>query len=131
MTERIVDIQSVEAASARSELDLYLTYYIPVAGDPESVFYPLLDYDLSGETNLLYFNDEAMQAFLDRIHTEGMPDAGENIAYGLISSIMAEPPLVFLFQPYLTSIIKDDILGAEWDPAGFLDLRRAFIETGK
>jgi len=131
VVERKVDFQMIDLASARSELDLYLTYYFPAAGDPESVFYPLLDYDLSGETNFLNFTDEAIQAFLDRLHTEGLADASDNIAYGLVNSIMAEPPVIFLFQPHLTSITKDDIFGAEWDPAGFLDLRRAFIETGK
>jgi ABC-type transport system substrate-binding protein len=131
VVERRVDFQWVEESSARTDLDLYLTCYIPVAANPECVFYPLLDDGLSGETNFLNFNDEAIQAFLDRLHSEAAPDKRDNLTRGLVQAITTEPPVIFLYKPYLTTIAKDDVGGAEQDPMGYVDLRRAFIETGK
>jgi ABC-type transport system substrate-binding protein len=130
-TEKRVDFQVVEASAARTDLDLYLTYYMPVSRNSQSVFGPLLDDDLTDETNFLNFADENIQSLLDTLHIEPVPDFRDILTHGLIESLTAEPPVIFLYEPYIVTIIKDDISGVEQDPMGYADMRRAFIEMGK
>jgi ABC-type transport system substrate-binding protein len=126
--EKTVDLDLANDSRLGSELDMYLTLYAPVSDMPDCFFYPLYKRILSGQTNFLYFNDEAVQAFLDDLHTEIDPVRRNNLAYGLAQSLTADPPAVILYQPFLTTISKLDITGMVADPGGYLDLRRAFIE---
>ncbi len=129
--ETQADFHRLDEAKAASDLDLYLTFHIPASGDPDCLFYPLLSRDLFGQTNFLGYSDEAMETFLDDMHVQTDPDRRENISFGLAHSLAAEPPLIFLYRPFLTTISKTDISGAIPDKAGYVDLRRAFIELEK
>jgi peptide/nickel transport system substrate-binding protein len=131
VVDRMVDMQWIEESSARSDLDLYLTCYIPAAGTPDCVFYPLLSESLAGQTNFLYYRDPAFQTFLGDIRAEVNPDKRDNITHGLLQTVVNNPPLVFLYRPHLTTILKTDIAGVVQQPQGFVDLRGAYIETGK
>jgi len=128
VVERKADLQRMDTGAARLDMDLYLTCYIPVPGNSETVFYPLLSYGLSDETNFLNLADTTFQAMLDQIHTEADPDVRDSVTLDLTQLLYAEQPVIFLYQPHLTSIMRDDIFGMELDPMGFIDLRRAFIE---
>jgi ABC-type transport system substrate-binding protein len=131
VVERKVDLRWIEPSTARSDLDLYLTYHFAVSENPDCVLYPLLSNTLSGETNYLYNVDEVFQTFLENLHAETNLDKRDSIAEGLVKAMVNDAPLVMLFQPHLTSIIKGDIGGILQNPAGYVDLRRAFIEAGK
>jgi ABC-type transport system substrate-binding protein len=123
------DLRTVERDQARSDLDIYITFDVPSAANPDCIFFPLLSYSLSDQTNYLYYKDEASQTFLDNLRTETDPDRRESLALGLAQTCAVDPPVIFLYQPYLTTITKLDISGTAINPSGYIDFRRAFIET--
>jgi ABC-type transport system substrate-binding protein len=125
------DLRYVERDQARSDLDIYITFDVPASANPDCVFYPLLSYSLSDQTNYLYYKDEASQTFLDNLRTEKDSDRRESYSLGLAQSTAIDPPVIFLYQPFLTTITKLDISGTSTSPSGYIDLRRAFIEIGK
>jgi ABC-type transport system substrate-binding protein len=110
-------------------MDLYLTYYMPVTESPSTVFYPLLINSLAGETNFLYYNDKAIQIFLNQLFTESTPDKRSNIVQGLIQEIADKPPVIFLYKPKLNCVARNNIFNIELNPIGYVDLRRAYIKT--
>jgi ABC-type transport system substrate-binding protein len=131
IVEKKLDLSLAIDPKIASDMDLYLTTYIPVSGNPDCILYPMINNDLSGETNFLYFDEEAPQVFLDNLRTEIDPDRRISFAAGLAQSIASKPPLVALYQPYLSMFFKADVSGIVGDPAGYLDLRKVYIESGK
>jgi peptide/nickel transport system substrate-binding protein len=129
--EKRVDLSILEEDRSRSDIDLYLNYHNPISSDPDCVLYPLYSYALSGQTNYLYYKDEALRTFIARLRIEADPARRKNLALGLVESIAKEPPAVVLYQPYLTTILKSDISGIRASEEGYIDLRGAFIETGR
>jgi ABC-type transport system substrate-binding protein len=128
VAEKTVDLALSDDFRIGSDLDMYLTYFTSVSTNPDCFFYPLYKRILAGQTNFLYFNDEAMQTFLNDLHTEPDFSRRDSLASGLAQSLTANPSAVILYEPFLTVISKMDISGTVVDPAGYLDLRRAFIE---
>jgi ABC-type transport system substrate-binding protein len=131
ITEKNADFLSLDESQIDSDLDLYLTCYLPVSGSPDCVLYPLLSDSLSGQSNFLFTNDEALQTFLDNLHIETDSARRDNLASGLAQSVAADPPLVFLYQPMLTTISKATIKGVSVDSTGFIDLRGASMEAAR
>lgn len=129
--EKKADFLSFDESEIDSDLDLYLTCCLPVSGNPDCVLYPLLSDSLSGQTNFLYTNDEALQTFLDNLHIETDSARRDNLASGLAQSVAADPPLVFLYQPLLTTITKTNIEGLSVDSTGFIDLRGVSPEAAR
>jgi ABC-type transport system substrate-binding protein len=129
LNEIKADLRSIPRDDARTDLDLYITFDVPAAANPDCIFFPLLSYSLSDQTNYLYYKDEASQMFLDNLRTETDPIRRESLALGLAQSSAIDPPVLFLYQPYLTIITKLDISGIAINQSGYIDLRRAFIEV--
>jgi len=113
------------------DLDLYLTYYIPVCTRFDCRLYPLLSQKLAGHTNILNYNDEPVQIFLENLRSDTDPARRESIAMGLAQSLLNDPPFVALYQPFLTTIYKADVSGLAPNSAGYVDLRKVFIEYGR
>jgi ABC-type transport system substrate-binding protein len=126
--EKNVDLSFVEREQAESDMDLYLSYYIPVSSDPDCLFYPLFSIDLAGDSNFLYFGEEAFGKFLSRLRTETNDYRRRGIAFGLARSLVEESPAVMLYQPHLLTILAADVSGLKPLGEGYLDLRWAFIE---
>jgi peptide/nickel transport system substrate-binding protein len=126
--EKRTDLSFFEETDAGSRIDLYLDYVNPVSDDPDCLIFPLYSYILSGQTNFLYYDDNAFQAFLDKLRAEKDLDRRNGIAYGLSQSLAKDPPAVILYQPHLMTIMKTDISGLKPLDEGFLDLRGAYIE---
>ena len=131
ITEKKADFLSLDESEIDSDLDLYLTCYMPVSENPDCILYPLLSDSLYGQTNFLSTNDEALQTFLDNLHIETDSGRRENLASGLAQSIVVTPPLVFLYQPVLTTITKESIQGLTIDFTGFVDLRAVSLAGEK
>jgi ABC-type transport system substrate-binding protein len=125
---KTIEMSSLDKLSVQNDMDMYLTCFIPVSGMADCILYPLISDRLLGETNLLYFNDEAAQTFTSDLHIETDPARRNSLADGIAQSLANDPPLVFLYQPFQTIIMRTDISGLVNDPAGYVDLRRAFIE---
>ena len=125
------DSRSLTREQAKADVDMYITFDVPSAANPDCIFYPLLCYSLSDQTNFLYFKDEATQNFLDNLRTETDPDRRESLALGLAQTSTIDPPALFLYQPFLTTITKLDISGTAINPSGYIDFRRAFIEISR
>jgi peptide/nickel transport system substrate-binding protein len=126
--EKIGDLSIIDPQRAESDIDLYLTYSVPVSTDPDCVFFPLFSIDLAGESNFLYFEEEAFGKFLSRLRTETDDYRRRGIAFGLARSLVEESPAVMLYQPHLLTILAADVSGLKPLEAGYLDLRWAFIE---
>jgi ABC-type transport system substrate-binding protein len=109
-------------------LDLYVTCFLPACGKPDCLFYPLLSQQLSGQTGILFYEDEATETFLQNLRSETDAQKKDNLALGLIQSIVDGPPLVFVYRPYLTVIYRTDISGITADPAGYVDFRKTYLE---
>ncbi len=131
VAEKKVDLSFTEETRIKSELDIYLTFYNPVSDNPECMLYPMYSYSLSGQSNYLYYNDEAFQMFLNNLHKETDPERRTTFAYGLAQSLANEPPAIVLYEPYLTIIFKNDIGGLTPVKEGYVDLRRAYIESNR
>jgi ABC-type transport system substrate-binding protein len=129
--EKKTDFMSLDKLAIQSDMDLYLTCFVPISDTFDCVFYPLFSDSLLGQTNYLYYHDEAAQTFLDDLHSEIDNDRRDNLTYGLAQSFAYDPPAVFLYQPFFTSIMKTDISGLIFNPAGFVDFRHAYIEMDK
>jgi peptide/nickel transport system substrate-binding protein len=128
VTEKKIDLSRQVESRFKDDMDLYITTYIPASGNPDCIFYPLLSDNLSGQTNFLNFNDEASQSFLDNLLTETDPDRRLSLASGLAQSVVANPPLLFLYQPSLVICSKSDISGVISEKAGYPDLRKAYFK---
>jgi ABC-type transport system substrate-binding protein len=126
--ERISDLSFFEQSDAGSRIDLYLDYVNPVSNDPDCLIYPLYSLKLSGQTNFLYYDDDAFQTFLDKLRVETNFERRNSIAHGLAQSLAKDPPAVILYQPHLMTIVKADISGYKPLEEGYLDLRGTFIE---
>jgi len=131
VVEKRVDLGELEDERSRSDIDMYLNYFNPVSADPDCELYPLYSYSLSGQTNYLFYKDEALQTFSDKMRRETDSDRREALAAGIMHSLVKEPPAVILYEPYLTTVYKSDITGIRPLKEGYLDLRGAFIESGK
>jgi peptide/nickel transport system substrate-binding protein len=129
--ERKIDLGWIEESSARNDMDLYLTCYIPAARGPDCVFYPLLSEALAGETNFTYYSDYAVNTFLDSLHTENYPDRQDSLVERLLQSTALRPPVVFLYKPHLVTIMRGGIAGFIHNSMGYIDLRGAHYESGK
>jgi len=129
--EKKADLSSLEDDRTRSDIDLYLNYHNPVSPDPDCELYPLYSYLLSGQTNYLFSRDGALQESLSLLRRETDPERREILAAGLRYSLIKEPPAIILFEPYLTTIFKNDVSGVRPLEEGYLDLRGAFIEADK
>ncbi len=127
--ERKTDLSFLEEVDAGSRIDLYLDYFNPVSDDPDCLTYPLYSLRLSGQTNFLYYDDDAFQTFLDKLRIETDIERRNSIAHGLAQSLAKDPPAVILYQPHLITIVKADISGFIPLEEGFLDLRGTFIES--
>ena len=126
--EKRTDLSFFEQIDAGSRIDLYLDYVNPVSDDPDCLIFPLYSIILSGQTNFLYYDDDAFQTFLDKLRIETDLDRRNGIAHGLAQSLAKDPPAVILCQPHLTTIVKADISGFRPLEEGFLDLRGTYIE---
>ncbi len=126
--EKRTDLSFFEETDAGSRIDLYLDYVNPVSDDPDCLIFPLYSIILSGQTNFLYYDDDAFQTFLDKLRIETDLDRRNGIAHGLAQSLAKDPPAVILYQPHLTTIVKSDISGFRPLEEGFLDLRGTYIE---
>ncbi len=131
ITEKKADLSTLDEERIMSDLDLYLTYYNPVSHDPDCLLYPLYSYRLAGQTNFLYYDDEAFQAFLEKFRPETDPGRRRSVSLGLSKALSIEPPAIILYQPHLTLISKSDIGGLKPTPEGYIDLRGAHIGSGK
>jgi peptide/nickel transport system substrate-binding protein len=129
--EQNVNFSYLDESTVKSDLDLYLGCYNPVSGNPDCMLYPLYSYELSGQTNYLYYNDEAFQSFLDNLRSESNPERRRILSYGLAQSLAYEPPAIILYVPHLILISKTDISGLKTDREGYVDLRGAYIETNR
>ncbi len=128
VTEKKIDLSRQVESRFKDDMDLYITTYIPVSGNPDCMFYPLLSDNLSDQTNFLNFNDEASQSFLDNLLTETDPVRRLSFASGLAQWVVANPPLLFLYQPSLVICSKSDISGVICEKTGYPDLRKAYIK---
>jgi len=131
VAEKKVDLSYLDEGRAKSELDMYLSLYSPVSENADCMLYPLYSYNLSGHSNYLYYKDEAFQSFLQNLRTETDPERRSMLSYGLAQSLAYEPPAIILYEPYLIVISKTDISGIKTVEEGYIDLRRAFIETDR
>ena len=126
--EKNVDLSYLEPEQAESDIDLYLSYFVPISSDPDCRFYPLFSMDLAGQSNFLYFEENAFRTFLSRLRTETDDYRRRGIAFGLARSLVKESPAVLLYQPHLLTILAADVSGLKPLEEGYLDLRWAFIE---
>jgi ABC-type transport system substrate-binding protein len=128
ITEKKVDLSRQVEARFKDAMDLYLTTYLPASDISDCVFYPLLSDNLSGQTNFLYFGDEATQSFLENLRIETDPDRRLSLASGLAQWVAANPPLLFLYQPTLIVYTKSNISGIIGNKVGYPDLRKAYLK---
>ncbi len=131
VSEKVVDLSFTDETRIKSELDIYLTYYNPVSDNPDCALFPLYSYSLSGQSNYLYYKDDAFQSFLRSLRKETDPERRVVFSQGLAQSLANEPPAIVLYEPYLTIIFKNDIAGVMPVNEGYVDLRRVYIESNR
>ncbi len=129
VVEKTADFSSIPESANKSDLDLYLTYYCPVASDPDCILYPLYSPVLSGQSNYLYCDDTLFADSLEILRSADDPARRDAIIYYLAQSLGSNPPAEILYLPHMLTLMKADISGIKNDPAGFVDLRKSYLET--
>lgn len=126
--EKKADLSYVDQARIKSDMDMYLTCYSPVCGNPDCLLYSMYSNKLAGQSNYLYYDDYAFQSFLENLRSETDPERRKMLSYGLAQSLSNEPPAIVLYEPYLVIISRTDIAGFKVSQQGYVDLRGAIIE---
>lgn len=129
--EKIIDFRTLDENTAVKAMDLYLTYYLPPCDDRDCVLGPLFNADLSGQTNYLFFKDNAIQTFLKSLQSEADPDRRDNLSLGVAQTVINHPAAVFLYRPNDAYVARSNISGISLYGTGCIDLRRATVVSIK
>ncbi len=126
-----LDSRYLEESTNLSTMDLYLMRYdIPVL-DPDALFYPLFSSELNGITNYFNYSDEQLERYLSGARRIEDTYAREDIYREAEDLLMKNPPLIVLYNPYLTIAHRRDLAGFKADPRAFVNLRDTYYQAGK
>jgi len=123
--------EQINKSAFADSIDIYLFRYNLPTLDPDALFYPIFANCLYGHTNYLYYDNLQLQRYLDIARTLDDKYARQDIYQLAEESIMQSPPVIVLYNPYMTVACRRDLAGFEADPRAFINLRDAYYQMGK
>lgn len=109
-------------------MDLYLFRYDLPLADYDAFFYPLFAERLAGQTNYLYYINPQLEKFLQGARRIDDTYARKDVYAEAERTILDKPPVVMLYNPIMTIAFRRDLAGFEFDPKGFVDLRKIYFK---
>lgn len=125
------DNRQLERSTAISSMDFYLFRYDLPVPDPDAFFYPVFSRRLNGQTNYMNYNNPQFERFLES--ARGLEDeyARKDIYQEAEKLLMETPPVISLYNPYMTIAFRRDLAGFEPDQRAFVNLRDTYFQAGK
>jgi peptide/nickel transport system substrate-binding protein len=125
------DSRDLKKSVAVSSMDLYLFRYDIPVDDPDALFYPLFSNSLNGQTNYLNYNNPELGRFLEGARRIEDVFAREDIYQEAEEVIMKKPPVIVLYNPYMTVANRRDLAGFKPDKRAFVNLRDAYFQISR
>lgn len=114
-----------------NSMDLYLFRYDLPVPDADALFYPLFSKALDGKTNFFGYDNPQLERFLNGARRIEDEYARRDIYQEAEELIMDNPPMVVLYNPYITVAHRRDLAGFNTDKRAFVDLRGAYFQAGR
>lgn len=121
----------LEKSTKLSTMDLYLLRYdIPIL-DPDALFYPLFSSSLNGVRNYFNYDNNQLERFISGARRIEDTYAREDIYKETEELLMENPPVIVLYNPFLTVAHRRDLAGFKADRRAFINLRDTYYQAAK
>lgn len=122
---------NLEKSTILSTMDMYLFRYdLPVV-DADGFFYPLFSERFNGKLNYLNYNEPQFEQLISGARALADDYARDDLYREAEAFLLNSPPVIPLYNPYLTVAYRRDLAGFEVDMRAFVDLRQTYFQAGK
>jgi len=125
------DKRQLKQSAAVSTMDFYLFRYDLPMPDPDAFFYPLFSKRLNGQTNYLNYDNPQLERFLESARQLDDEYARKDVYQEAEKLLLEKPPVISLYNPYMTIAFRRDLAGFKPDLRVFVDLRGTYFLAGK
>ena len=125
------DNRNLAKSTSLSSMDMYLFRYDLPVPDADDFFYPLFSTEFNGKLNYLNYDSQQLERFISGARSIDDSYARDDIYREAETLVLGTPPVIPLYNPYLTVAFRRDLAGFTPDLRAYVNLRQTYFQAGK